>query len=163
MNSEKKTSEIENIDLAYSYTKDFFEDRRKEIDSINTRLTTLLVFGGFLLRFGVDLPHSSLEYRLTKVTVLVFSFFSIVNLLYGLTSSCTTRVVNPSYLMEDDCFQQSNTEVKAMIVNTHKEGIYNIELLVKKKQEILQSVKGFLLTGTFFYLLNVFWLIYVER
>jgi hypothetical protein len=163
MNSDKKTNETENIDLAYSYTKDFFDDRRTEIESINRKLTTFLAFGGFLLRFGIDLPHSRPEYILSKVMVLLFSFLSISNLLWGLSYTYKAKVVKPSYLIEDECFEKLNTEVKAMIINTHKESTENIELLTKKKLEIIKNTKVFLLTGTFFFFLNAFWVISAER
>lgn len=163
MNTDKKTNEIENIDLAYSYTKDFFDDRRKDLDRINTKLTTFLVFGGVLLRFGVDLPHDRPEYILSKVMVLLFSFLSISNLLWGLSYSYSARVVDPSYLMEKDCFQKLNAEVKAMIVNTHKESTENIESLIRRKLKIIEKTKAFLLTSTFFFFLNAFWVMSTER
>lgn len=65
--------------------------------------------------------------------------------------------------MEDDCLQKSNAELKAMIINTHKEDIDKIELLAKKKLGVIKKTKNFLLTGTFFFLLNTFWVIHIER
>jgi hypothetical protein len=95
--------------------------------------------------------------------VLLFSFLSISNLLWGLSYSYNARVVNPSYLMEDDCFQRSTAEVKVMIINTHKESTENIELLAKRKLKIIEKTKAFLLTGTFFFFLNAFWVMSAER
>jgi hypothetical protein len=165
MNTNKKINETKNIDLAYSYTKDFFDDRRTEIENINRKLTTFLLFGGFLLGFGINLPHSRPGYILilSKVMVLLFSFLSISNLLWGLSYTYKVKVVIPSYLMEDECFEKSNTEIKAMIINTHKENTEKVELLTKKKLEIIKKTKAFLLTGTLFFVLNAFWVMAIER
>jgi len=134
MNDNKSSDVFSNIDLAYDYTENFLKDRKSEIKHLDWRLGTFLGFAGLLLRFGADLPDNQPSYLLTKILLLTTSLASVIIASWGLRSKSQGVLVDPSYLMEDECFQKENLEVKAMIINTHTTTSHALDLLAQKKQ-----------------------------
>lgn len=145
---------IENIDLAYSYTEDFLKDRKNEIKHLDWRLGTFLGFAGLLLRFGIDLSNSQPAYLLTKLGVLIASTSSVVVAAWGLRSNSKGKFVKPSFLMEDECFKQETSRIKAMIVNTHKETSDGLDKLARQKQVYLNRAIWWLATSVLFFAIN---------
>lgn len=134
MNDNKSSNISSNIDLAYDYTENFLKDRKNEIKQLEWRLGTFLGFSGLLLRFGADLPDNQPSYLLTKILLFATSLVSVIIASWGLRSKSEGVLVDPSYLMEDECFQKENLEVKAMIINTHTATSHALDLLAQKKQ-----------------------------
>jgi len=144
----------ENINLAYSYTEDFLKDRKSEIKQLDWRLGTFLGFAGVLLKFGIDLSDSQQIYLLTKIGVLVNSFYAIVIVTWALRSNPTGELVEPSYLMEKECFQKQTVQIKAMIINTHTQASKELDLLAKEKQSSLNNAIACLAVSAFFFAVN---------
>ncbi|MEM9814983.1 MAG: hypothetical protein AAF827_01015 [Cyanobacteria bacterium P01_D01_bin.6] len=126
-----------NLSLAFEYAKDFLEQTDKQIDDLNTRLTTFLGFGGLLLRFSFELPDACRSCALLKVTVIALTASSICINSYGLLANPVGTAVKPSALMSDEWFQERNQTVRAKITNTWIEGIRQIEEAGKAKQILL--------------------------
>jgi hypothetical protein len=153
-NDNNNKKDIENIEFAYSYTEDFLKDRKSEIKQLDWRLGTFLGFAGLLLKFGIDLPNSQPSYLLTKIGTLFTSFCSIVIVTWALRSNPKGKIVKPSYLMEDECFQKQTAEIKAMIINTHTEASKELDLLANEKQFFLNLAITFLAVSAFFFVSN---------
>lgn len=145
---------INNIDLAYSYTEDFLKDRKNEIKQLDWRLGTFLGFAGLLLKFGIDLPNSQPSYLLTKLGVLVASTFSVVIATLGIKSNSKGKFVKPSYLMEEECFKKETPKVKAMIINTHKKASEELDILARQKQAYLRRSVTWLAASALFLAVN---------
>jgi hypothetical protein len=145
---------IPNIDLAYSYTEEFLKDRKSEIKHLESRLGTFLGFAGVLLHFGISLQSSQPSYLLTKIGVLLTSAFSVLLAAWGLRSKSTGRLVEPSYLMDKECFEKDNLIVKAMIINTHKETSHELDALAKQKQIYLNRAITCLAASALLFAIN---------
>ena len=143
MNTENNNSnELENIELAYEYTKDFLKDQKTDARHLDWRLGAFLAFGGLLFRFGNDLPSDQSIYLLvTKIGVLLLGFMSIAFAAWGLKSTFSSklRLVKPSTLMENKYFKEETPSVKCVIINTHKTTVEELALIIQKKSFCLNK------------------------
>ena len=145
---------INNIDLAYSYTEEFLKDRKDEIKHLDWRLGLFLLVAGVTLCVGIDLPNRHPGYWLTKTGVLLSSAISLSMSAWGLRTNSRGRLVSPSYLMEDECFIKETPVVKAMIVNTHKKAVDELDSLAKLKQNYLNQAMIWLAASFLLFLIN---------
>lgn len=148
------TNDTENIDLAYSYTQDFLKELKNDIKHLEVRLGTFLGFAGLLLRFNIDLSSNQPIYLFTKIAALFTSFCAIVIVSWALRSNPKRGIVDPSYLMEDEIFQQRTSQNKAMIINTHKIICQELEVVAYKKRNFLNQAIICLAFSTFFFAIN---------
>ena len=144
----------ENINLVYSYREDFLKDRKIEIKQLDWRLGTFFGFAGLRLRSGRDLLNSQPSYLLTKIGTLFTSFCSIVIVTWALRSNPKGKFVEPSYLMEKECFQKQTVQIKAMIINTHTQASKELDLLAKEKKSFLNNAIACLAVSAFFFAVN---------
>ncbi len=129
--------ELLNLSLAFEYTKDFLEKIDKQIDDLNSRLTTFLGFGGLLLRFSLELPDGCRSCVLLKVVVMLLTACSVCISSYGLLANPMGTTVKPSVLMSDQWFGENNAEVKAKITSTWLKGVQQLEEAGNRKQKQL--------------------------
>ncbi len=134
MKFNNNSEERSNLDLAYQYTEAFLIQCDKNIDDLNTRLTTFLGFGGLLLRFGLTLPDDCRSCMLLKVMVLALSALSVCQSSYGLTANKLGNTVKPRTLMSDTWFEKENIRVKASITNTWIKSVEELEAAGQTKQ-----------------------------
>lgn len=128
------SKDLSNLDLAYGYTEAFLTQCDKNIDDLNTRLTTFLGFGGVLLRFSMALPDNCRSCMLLKVVVLSLSTLSVCQSSYGLIANRLGEAISPRTLMSDKWFEKESVKVKASIVNTWIQTIEEIEIAGQKKK-----------------------------
>ncbi|SRR6476469_5738812 len=147
-------NDIQNIDLAYTYTENYLKDRRNEISNLKVRLGTFLGFAGLLLRFNIDLPSSQPSYLLTKIGALVTSFFSIAILAWALRAYMGGEILDPSVLIKDVYFQAQNADIKLEIINKHTKACYDIYSSIDKQIKLLNLAINFLLFSAFFFTVN---------
>lgn len=134
MKLNNNSEERSNLDLAYQYTEAFLIQCDKNIDDLNTRLTTFLGFGGLLLRFGLALPDACRSCMLLKILVLVLSALSVCQSSYGLIANRLGSTIKPRTLMSDTWFEKENTRIKASITNTWINSIEELEAAGQAKQ-----------------------------
>ncbi len=68
-----------NADLMYKYTEKEVESFDKSIDTLGVKLTSVLAFGGVLMKFTSDLPSSYL-----KTAIAIFIAAAIISAFVGL-------------------------------------------------------------------------------
>jgi hypothetical protein len=142
---------IKNVDLAYTYTENYINDRIKEVTNIRLRQSAFLGFAGLLLRFSLDLPDSEPSYLLTKILALFTSLGSIWTLGIGLKSVSSGKVLFPSVLIEDKYLQLPNVENKLEIVDKHIKLCEELYSSGIKQQKLLnQAITWLLLSASSF-------------
>jgi hypothetical protein len=142
---------IKNVDLAYTYTENYINDRIKEVSNIRLRQSAFLGFAGLLLRFSLDLPDSQPSYLLTKILALSTSFGSILTLGWALRSVSSGKVLFPSVLIGDKYLQPPNVETKLEIVVEHIKLCEELYSSGIKQQKLLnQAITWLLFSASFF-------------
>lgn len=126
-----------NTKLAYEYTESFIAQCDKNMDDLNSRLTTFLGFAGVLLRFGLSLSSEYPSSILLKTLVLSLSAAAVCVSGYALTAGEVGCVVKPEVLMSNEKFQQENVRVKAFITNTWIDTVGDLEKALGRKKEQL--------------------------
>jgi hypothetical protein len=143
-----------NVDLAYTYTENYFNDRIKEISNIRLRQSAFLGFAGLLLRFSLDLPNSQPSYLLTKILALSTSFVSILILGWALKSSSSGDVLSPSVLIQYKYLHFPNVDNKLEIVTKHTKTCHELHLSAIKQKNLLNQAINWLLFSAFFFTAN---------
>lgn len=133
-----------NLDLAYGYAGSFIAQCDKNIDDLNTRLTTFLGFAGVLLRFSLSLPTGYPAGVLLRVLVLSLSALAICQSGYALAAHGIGSTIKPSVLMSDEWFSKENIRVKASMTKSWLDTIEELEGVLKKKTTQLNRTIGLL-------------------
>ena len=148
---------VENIDLAYTYTKDNLKLINSQIDNLRSRVAIFLSFGGVLLRLILDLSDSQPSYKLTKILAL-FTCFSAITLL-GWASISKNKVDITFYTI----VTENNTDIFLHELPEQSKGKFikhNIELSVnyftaaKEIKELLNPAIICLVLSAFFFTFN---------
>lgn len=125
------TQDHTNNKLAYEYTESTLKIVSAGIDVINTKLSTVLGFGGVLLRFAADLPSKSEIVSKTgslgllgclslllKLGVCLLSAASIILAIAGLYVQKGGDIVPPKRLMKKRWYYESDERCRAYIIKT---------------------------------------------
>jgi hypothetical protein len=136
-----------NLNLAYEYTKNLIETKSKVLDSLNSRMSIFLIFGGILLNTGVAIPTKLVSEEYLKSASIAFTILSVSASIVGLLPRPMGNVVKPRKLMTDEYFNEENTRVKAFIVNFWVVSEEMLDELISVKCRYLNSaIALFLLT-----------------
>jgi hypothetical protein len=144
---------IQNIDLVYTYTENYLQNRRSEFSSMRSRQGTFLGFAGLLLRFNLDLSDSQPSYLLTKIGALVTSFCSVFILGWALRAFVVGYFVFPSFLIQDDLNSQ-NVEIKLSILSKHTKACEDLSLALLEQKKLLNQAIIFMVFSVFFFTVN---------
>lgn len=123
-------------ELVYDYSKEYLQSKRKILDSINGRLTTLLGFSGLLLRFCLDLPSGCPSVKLFKLGALSLSSCAVLVCCLGLTTETTGRMINPQDIVEF-FLDEKEIEIKERITRTIYETAEDIVASYRRKSRFL--------------------------
>ncbi|NET00360.1 MAG: hypothetical protein F6K61_07210 [Sphaerospermopsis sp. SIO1G1] len=131
------TEEHTNTKLAYEYTESLLKDVNKSIDSLNTKMTTVIGFSGLLLRFSADLSDNSYCLYI-KIAICVLLAIDICLCIIGLMPSPCGDVVSPEDLLDREWYYKSDERCRHYIASAWKGAIKQLELQARNKRECLR-------------------------
>ncbi|MEG4121452.1 hypothetical protein QUA43_28775 [Microcoleus sp. N9_B4] len=148
--------DIENIDLANTYTENNLKDIKSDISNLRSRAATFLGFAGVLLRFIIELSNSQPSYLYTKIGAFLACFYSIFVLALSLISNPRRGEITYEDFINKYLLPHPILDVKRMILK------YNIEFWEylysqahKIKDLLNQAIIGLVLSAFFFGLNNI--------
>jgi hypothetical protein len=156
MNNTNNTNQ-EQIDLAYTYTKDNLKHIYSEINSLRLRVQAFLAFGGVLLRFIIELSDSQPSYKLTKILDYLTCFSAIF--LLGLALKSNSEVDITSYIIgtennTDIFLYEPPVQSKIKFIEHNKEVSGEYFKAAFEMKNLLNGAIICLIFTTFFFTLN---------
>lgn len=143
--SEYPLRDIENIELFYTYSSSYLSDRSKNLDDINSKLTTVLGFSGLLLRFCMDLPDGCRSCRYTKILAIALSGVASYVCCSGITARDSGKVPYPLEIITT-YFKDEAVKTKARMGQNVCKAAEDVQRACDKKAALLN--KAIWLTGS---------------
>jgi len=120
-NYSDKHPDVENIDLANTYTENDLKELKNDINNLRLRAATFFGFAGLLLRFIIELSNSEPSYLLTKIVAFLTCFSSIVLLALVLRGEFIPTNLTYKELIEKYFLPNPILEVKKKILENNIE------------------------------------------
>lgn len=136
-NSLIDSEEHTNTKLAYEYTESVLKDVNKSIDSLNTKMTTVIGFSGVMLRFAADLSNDGYCLYI-KIAVCVLLAIDIGLCIIGLMPSPCGDVVSPEDLLDGEWYYKSDERCRHYIASAWKVAIQQLDIQLINKRNCLR-------------------------
>jgi hypothetical protein len=140
----------------YNYIKDSADSVYKSLDSLNNRLTTLLGFGGLLLRFTIDLPSFGMprvEDGLKAVIVLSLAT-TILTASLGLLTYQVPAFYWPDELL-DEIEKKNEVSSLTYLALSRKYELEKLDVLRRRRSLILKSTVFLMAIATIGFAINI--------
>jgi hypothetical protein len=145
-----------NVELIYNYTGSLYQATSNNLSSLNTRLATIIGFGGLLLRFSADLPDDNLWQTIIKLMTGLLISISVCFSLAGFLSKASGSVVKPEALLKK-WYYSTDEECRLIIIREWAKTIEELNDLRKHKSDRLNLSVIFLVASVLFFGLSI-WL-----
>jgi hypothetical protein len=155
-----------NTKVLFEYTQSLLNQRRKDIDTTNSKLATFLAFSGVLLKFSNDLfgeivtgtvtnnlPCYSCS--LSKFLAICFAIYAIISCSQGLLSEKAGHTVSPKKLKEKYFLSPTKEGEFYIINNWIAITIPELERTIEKKQKYLKRSIRLIMASSVFFGLNI--------
>jgi hypothetical protein len=110
MNEANNDEERSNVELIYDYTGSLYQSTSSNLASLDTRLATIIGFGGLLLRFSGDLLADNWWQLTIKLVTGVLIAVSACVALQGFLSKPSGTLIKPEallnkwyYISDEEC------------------------------------------------------------
>ncbi|MEA5577659.1 hypothetical protein [Anabaena sp. UHCC 0451] len=148
------SEEHTNTKLAYEYTESILKDVNKSIDSLNTKMTTVIGFSGVLLRFSADLSnHGYCLY--IKIAVCTLLAIDIGLCIIGLMPSPCGDVVSPEDLLDGEWYYKSDERCRHYIASAWKAAIQQLDIQLINKRKCLRYAMWSLALSTILFAVSI--------
>lgn len=148
------SEEHTNTKLAYEYTESVLKDVNKSIDSLNTKMTTIIGFSGVLLRFSADLSDNGYCLYI-KIAVCALLAIDIGLCIIGLMPSPCGDVVSPKDLLDGEWYYKSDERCRHYIASAWKGAIQQLELQARNKRDCLRYAMLSLASSTILFAISI--------
>lgn len=131
--------QFKNTGLIYDYTESVFESILSSIEKIDTKLATIIGFGGVILKFTLDLPGNNYSNDYICYSCLIFKILacigavlSICTSVYAFTVKRITQIVSPRELHRS-WLNETEERCRLLISRTWRNAIEDLEKTRDKK------------------------------
>jgi hypothetical protein len=157
-NKQVATEEQKN-ELVSQYIEHSYKVTTDSLNSLNTRLTTLIGFSGILLRFTIDLPEVTIhDFQLTpiiKTIVSIILFFVILFLMVGLFPKASGSPYTGQELLDKLSQKDTHNECIRFVILHRDKTIEDIDKLRFKKSHNLKISNVLIIISIFLFALDI--------
>ncbi|MEM8723292.1 MAG: hypothetical protein AAGE84_29065 [Cyanobacteria bacterium P01_G01_bin.39] len=128
-----KDDKFRNTGLIYDYTESVFDSIQASIEKIDTKLATIIGFGGVILKFTLDLPgkeclddYICYSCLIFKILACIGAIISICTSVYAFTVKKITYIVSPRELHRE-WLNETEERCKLRISRTWRNSIEDLE------------------------------------
>ncbi|MBD2169308.1 hypothetical protein H6G04_33645 [Calothrix membranacea FACHB-236] len=134
---ESKDQYNSNLEIAFKYVEKIFDGTNKTLDSLNTRASAFIGFGGVLLKFAFDLPDGCNLAKNAKILAIICLWLSLLINSISLLSQSSGNVIKPQRIMNDDYFDLDPKDLKATILDTFAKAEEELDKDAQRKSVFL--------------------------
>jgi hypothetical protein len=153
------TTEEEKNELVSHYIEHSYKATTDSLNSLNTRLTTLIGFSGILLRFTIDLPEVIIhDFQLTpviKIIVSIILFLVILFLIIGLFPKASGAPYTGQELLDKLSQKDTYNECVKFIILHRDKTIEDIDKLRFQKTNNLKISNILIVISIFLFALDI--------
>lgn len=154
------TTEEQRNELVSHYIEHSYKATTDSLNSLNTRLTTLIGFSGILLRFTIDLPEVIIhDFQLTpiiKIIVSITLFIVILSLIMGLSPKASGSPYTGQELLDKLSQKNTHDECTRFIILHRDKTIEDIdELRLQKTNNLKTSNRLIIIISIFLFALDI--------
>ena len=159
----EQNNDPKNYELAWEYSQAVLQLVHKSIDTLTTKLNTLLGFNGLLLRFALDLKGLNIDVLrlpcysclVLKIGVCIFSITSLLFIAQGLKTGKSGKIVDPSELLQRQWYYCDEENTYLYLTKTLRDGIEDLRQYRDKKAGAFDKSLTFLIFAAICLAINI--------
>ena len=157
--NKRATTEEQRNELVSHYIEHSYKATIDSLNSLNTRLTTLIGFSGILLRITIDLPEVIIyDFQLTpiiKIIVSIILFLVILSLIMGLSPKASGSPYTGQELLDKLSQNNTHNECLRFIILHRDKTIEDIDKLRVQKTDNLKISNILISVSIFLFALDI--------